>query len=262
MIRELITYLSARCRPHVRSMGYLYEAIAMRERYGRHQPEWQHHIDNTKAFLLSAAERTSNKDKMIILGSGLLADVPLGELTGLFKDVVLADIVHLPEIKKRIRHYPNARLVEHDAAGISERLFHNAKNGNNELPLPLPDLPEKGADLVVSLNMLSQLPVVPHIHALKNMPGLNENDLESWCRLIIETHVSWLGSLDCSTCLISDTAYLRKDRGGEILEQGSTLYGFALPEPEKSWVWNLAPLGEEASGTSKELLVCAWSKTN
>lgn len=259
MIRELITYVSARCRPHVRYMGYLYETIAMRERYGRRQPEWQPHIENTKAFLLSVAERTARKDKIIILGSGLLADVPLVELTGLFRDVVLADIVHLPEIKKRIRRFPNARLVEHDASGISERLFHNAKNGRNELPHPLPGLPEKGADLVVSLNMLSQLPLVPHIHVLKNMPGLNENDLERWCRLLIETHVSWLGSLECSTCLITDTAYLRKDRKGEILEQGSTLYGFALPEPDKSWVWNLAPLGEEAGGTSKELFVGAWS---
>lgn len=259
MIREIITFMSTPCQHHVRHMGYLYETIAMRERYRRNRSSWQHHIEKSRESLISAAEKARKRNRIIILGSGILLDVPMTELAGMFKEVILADIVHLPEIRKRVKRFPNARLMEHDASGISERLYHNIKQDLNDLPNPLPGLPVHEADLVVSLNMLSQLPVVPHLFVMKNMPAIQEEDSNEWCRLIIESHVAWLKSLPCATCLISDHAFSRRDRNGEIRETGSTLYGFQLPEPEKSWTWNLAPQGEESGGMSKELHVGSWS---
>lgn len=262
MIREIITYISTPCLPYAKKMGYLYEAIAMRERYRRNKASWQPHLENTRRFILSVAENTAKKDRITILGSGLLLDVPLKELSRLFKEVVLADIIHLPETRKTAKKFKNVRLLEHDASGISERIFMNIREGVMKLPEPMPRLPENEADLVVSLNLLSQLPVVPHVHALKKMTdsedGVSDDDIRGWCRRLIESHVSWLRSLPCQTCLISDHSFSRKDRNGIIKEKGSTLYGFNLPEPDESWTWNIAPMGEEGNGLSKELHVGAW----
>lgn len=262
MIREIITYISAPCLPYAKKMGYLYEAIAMRERHRRNKASWQPHLENTKRFILSSAEKTTKKDKILVLGSGLLLDLPLKDLSELFKEIILADIIHLPETRKTAKKFKNVRLVEHDASGLSERLFMNIREDVMKLPEPEPHLPENEADLVVSLNLLSQLPVVPHVHALKKMAdsegGVSDDDIRGWCRMIIASHLSWLRSLPCQTSLISDHSFSRKDRNGIIKEKGSTLYGFNLPEPDESWTWNIAPIGEERKGLSKELHVGAW----
>ena len=263
MIREVITYLSTPCLPYAKKMGYLYETIAMRERYRRNKASWQPHLENTRRFILSAAENSAKNNRITILGSGLLLDVPLKELSGLFKEIILADIIHLPETRKTAKKFKNVRPIEFDASGISERIFMNISEGAMELPESEPHLPENEADLVVSLNLLSQLPVVPHAYALKKIAhldknGATEDEIIDWCRRIIESHVSWLKSLPCPICLISDHEFLLKDKNGIIREKGSTLYGVSLPEPDESWTWSIAPIGEERKGLSKELHVGAW----
>lgn len=259
MFKEIITYMATPCQSHIRRMGYLYETIAMRERYKRNRSSWQPHLDKSRKAVLSAAKRIKNRNKIMVMGSGLLLDVPIDELSSIFKEVVLSDIIHLPEVRRRIKKLPNVRLIEQDAVGISEKLFQNIKNGLNELPCPSPCLSDSGADLVVSLNMLSQLPIIPHIYAMKNMPEIPENELKNWCRQIVESHIFWLKSLPCATCTISDHSFTKKNIQGNIIETGSTVYGTVLPEPEKSWIWNLAPCGEECHDISKELYIGVWS---
>jgi hypothetical protein len=277
-------------------MGYLYEAIAMRERYRRNSKSWKPHLDNSRAFILSTAENTIKKRKAVIIGSGLLLDVPMDELSEMFEEVILADIVHLPEAVKKSEKYRNVKILWHDIMGISEKIYNlpvdsdhkkpsleteisrqeneDPKNRNREilLPDPCPSLPHgcHDADLVVSLNVLSQLAVVPCIYVLKkfnNIEDQNRNHeqekvLERWCRKITESHISWLGSLNTSSvCLISDYSFRISDKNGVIKEQGSTIHDFMLPEPEKKWTWDIAPYGEEKSGVSKTLDAGGWSRS-
>jgi hypothetical protein len=260
MFYELFTYLTTPCPQYVRHMDYLDEAIAMRQRYRRNKTSWQPHLERTRRFVLSAAEKCQNRSKAVVLGSGLLLDVPLEELSSIFREVVLLDIVFLPEVRRSIKGYANAQLIQHDVTNIAKKLHENIQQGRPELPEAAPELSEivGNAGLVVSLNILSQLWVVPRAYALKKQSVLDDEQVDEWCRQIVETHYASLLSMDCSVCFIADHEYVKRDRRGRIISQGSTISGLALPKPDESWTWNIVPMDESSQYLSKELNVGAW----
>ena len=262
MLLDLFIHLTTSCSPYVRRLGYLDETIAMRGRYSRYSTEWQPHLDNTRRFILTVAERVRNRDNVVILGSGLLLDVPLAELSVMFRNVVLMDIVCLPEIRRQITGYSNVSFVEHDVTAVAERLYTNRQQGIPELPRVVPTLPEtaKDAGLIISLNILSQLWVVPRTYAANQRPGFPHDRLEDWCRQIVESHYASLASLPCDVCLIADHEFIKRDHSGSIISRASTLYGLVLPEPDTSWTWNIAPAKDDGRSSSKELVVGAWYK--
>lgn len=260
MLLELFTYLTTPCPPYVRNMGYLREAIGLKCRYKRHPARWQPHLEKTRKFILSAVDKCRNHGKVVILGSGLLLDVPLDSLSATFREVALIDIVCLLEIRKRIERYDNVKFYQRDVTNIAGTLYQNALCGRRELPLATPVLPEidKEVGLVISLNVLSQLMVVPRMYALKKLPGMDKDRIDTWCRQIIEEHYAFLTSLPCNVCLIADHRYSKHDCNGSITAQGSTLYGMSPPAPDDSWAWDIAPIGEESRHYSKHLEVGAW----
>jgi len=261
MLRELITYLTTPCSPHIRGLGYLYETIAMRGRFERNQVAWQPHLNNSRAFMLSAAERCRNKKKIVILGSGLLLDVPLAELSTLFHEVVLLDVVCLPDVRKQIRTFNNVKFFEHDVTGITERLFRNRQSRIPELPDSAPASASlyEHADMVVSLNVLSQIWVIPRDYALTHLRGLQEDQVEDWCAQLVAAHYAFLRLLPCDVCLVADTEFTKRDRAGRIFSKGSTIAGLVLPAPEATWTWNIVPPGEDDQFASKELKVGGWN---
>jgi hypothetical protein len=241
-------------------MEYLYQAIALRGRYQRRSAAWQPHLDNTKAFILSSVERSRTRDKVIVLGSGLLLDVPIESLVEKFREVVLVDVVHLPEVHRRIKQYKNVQLIQGDITNVAEKLFKSIQHGMNELPLSEPIIPEIDAStsLVISLNILSQLAAVPQDYVQKKRPEISQEQLDVWCDQIREAHYQQLTTLLCEVCLIADHEYVYKDKSGTVIEQGSTVGKVMLPKPDTSWWWEIAPFGEASKEYSKELFVGAW----
>jgi hypothetical protein len=260
MLSDLITSLTTPCSPLIRRMGYLNEAIEMRGRARLHAAAWQPHLDNTRSFVLSSAEMCRNRNKAVILGSGLLLDVPLAEITSMFRDVVLMDVVCLREVRKQIRTYNNVSFMECDVTNTAERLYQNGLKGIHELPESVPSVPGIGQDcgLVVSLNILSQLWVVPRAHAARQMRGLNEYQVDEWCGRIVAAHYAYLRSLPCDVCLVADYEFVKRDSGGRVISRGSTVYGLELPRPDASWTWNIAPINKGSRSFSKDLTVGAW----
>ena len=260
MLSELFTHLITPCPQYVRHMDYLSEAIAMRERFRRNRQAWQPHLENTRRFVLSSADTCRNRNKAVLLGAGLLLDVPLAELSSMFHEVVLMDIVFLPEVRRKVKPYRNVRLMQYDVTNLAQQLHENINRGLRELPEPDSPIPEidESTGLVVSLNILSQLWVMPRSYALKKLQGLDEEQVEDWCKRIVESHYTFLRSLPCPVCLIADHEFIKRDRDGKVVSRGSTIFGLALPKPEASWIWNLVPIGEKRQYLSKELVVGAW----
>ena len=260
MLYELYTYFTTPCPHYVRHMDYLNEASALKSRYQRNRTAWQPHLEQTRQAILSAAEESRKRTKVVILGSGLLLDVPLKELSSLFREVVLLDIVFLPEVYKRVKRYGNVRLVQHDVTNMAQRLYENIRSGHPEFPTAAPSVAEidENTGLVVSLNILSQLWVMPRAYALKKLRNLDEEDVDDWCKQITGSHYAFLQQLTCPVCLIADHEFVKRDQEGRIISQGSTIAGLALPEPKTSWTWNIVPLGGKDRFLSKELKVGVW----
>lgn len=260
MLFDLITSLTTPCSPAIRHLGYLTEAIDMRGRSRRNAAAWQLHLDNTRRFVLSSAEKCRDRSSLIILGSGLLLDVPLAELASLFREVILMDVVCLPEIRNRIKAYNNVSFIECDVTGTAGQLYRNSLTGITEMPESDPLLPGIGRDcsLVVSLNILSQLWVVPRVYAGRRFRGLNEYQVDEWCGRVVAAHYAFLRSLPCDVCLVADHEFVTRNRDGGVISKGSTVYDLELPVPDKEWRWNIVPPGTDPASVSKELIVGAW----
>lgn len=260
MLSDLIASFTTPCSPYIRALGYLDEAIAMRRRYRRNKHAWQPHLDSTRRFMLSTAEKCRGRNKVILLGSGLLLDVPLGELSELFREVVLMDVVCLPEIQRQIKRYNNVNFIEHDATAVAERLSLGRRSKDHRLPKAMPAFAgeQDHADLIVSLNILSQLWVVPRAFIGQHLRGTSPEQVDEWCKQLVETHYAWLLSRACDICLVADFAHVKRDAEGNIISRGSTVYDIKLPRPDATWTWNIAPISRQNPHSSKELIVGAW----
>ncbi len=259
MIPELFTYMRTPCPKYVRKMGYLREAIAIEARRRRCSQHWAGHLENTKSAVCRAIQLCGKKRKVVVLGSGPLLDLPVEVLAAAFEEVVLVDIVHLLSATRTVRRYGNVRLVSADITGIARKLFHAAQTGESDLPEPAALFPgrDNKTDLVISLNILSQLPVIPKEYALKKLPWINEAVLEAWGQRIMANHYDSLRGLPCSVCLITDYAVIVRDEKGGAGEQSPTLGDIRLPWTGESWTWDITPRGEASRLFSEHREVAA-----
>ncbi len=259
---DILAKLTTFCSGHIRHMGYLNEAIAMRRRARERREAWQPHLDNTRRFVSSAAHSCGKRDRVVVLGSGLLLDLPLPELSSLFQEVVLMDVVCLPNARREINKYGNASFIEADVTGIAERLYLNRHCGVRELPEPeIPSFLPGPVDLVISLNILSQLWVIPRMFALNEFPDIGRDCIEEWCSEIVASHWRLLEGMKCPVCVVGDYEFVKRDWAGEVCGRGSTIGGLSLPPADETWVWSIEPEAvKSAEYFSRELLVGAWKR--
>ncbi|HCI14750.1 MAG: hypothetical protein A2063_06940 [Gallionellales bacterium GWA2_60_142] len=246
MLTEWLTWLAADCPPPTRKLGYLRESIAIRTRYRRCKTMWQPHLTNSRAALLDSLQACSSFRTALVFGSGLLLDIPLDELARRFKKVYLVDIVHLPEVKRAVRHHANVRCIDLDVTGFIEHMEALSPE-RLELPPPKYFLDEPDIDWVASVNLLSQLPLLPVDWLRQRFPELSEAMLEEWGTQVMRQHLDYLAAFAAPTCLLADMEQVIHTGNGEIIERIDFASRLRLDDaaPEQ-WRWNIAPPGEIA----------------
>lgn len=236
MILEALNYAatwpltSAGHRPFIRS------SVNLWARANRCRAAWAEHERQTKAAILKAAEACRQRRTVVVLGSGLLRDVPVMELSRLFDTVVLVDLVHLVSVRGwiAIKGLNNIRLIERDLSGLDALLA-----GKPLEPLSfLRQVPY--LDLVISANLLSQI----GIGASRRLAG--QADEASLVRQVIATHVEGLAQVPAATCLVTDVSYTVIDRAGTAHETHDLMHGVDLGTPSARWDWPVIPFGEES----------------
>jgi len=243
MILEWFEYMKTTCPKHLRAMGYLKELIGIQSRFKRNKTAWAPHLENSKQAVLKAAEGCPQKRRVLIIGTGLWHDLPVAELCAQFEQVVFADILHLPKMINKARRYPNLSLVAIDATGLAERVYQASKVHDDPLSLePLP-IHDTDFDLVVSLNVWSQLPVLLD-DFLSARTKMNDIAIDTFCQRVIGNHLTFLRQFPGRVCLIADH---RREAisGEEIIETVDTLRGIPFPPYDGEWTWDLAPKPEQ-----------------
>ena len=244
-IRAWIDYLANPAPRHVRQMGYVRELRALRARQKRCRADWQPHLEQSRAVLLEAAARCEQRRSALIVGSGLLFDVPLEEISGQFERIVLVDIAHLWSVHRRADRLPNVRLIPLDVTGVVERCHAMARE-RSEAPLPQRPIDwftGEHYDLVVSLNVLSQLPVVPNGCLSRHIPSVTDAQIRDFSRALVTNHLDWLCSFPGIACLVTDLERLHVDDCRTVSREES-LWGIELPDGGRTWLWDLAPRPE------------------
>lgn len=244
MLKEWLQYLTS---PHcsiARKFGYLKESIAIPARHKRCKEAWQPHLQQSKEAISSAAAQCLHKKTVLILGSGHLLDVPLDYLSQNFKEVILVDIVQPRSVQRMIQSYPNVTLEEWDVTETANILLKPALS-NEEILLqntPQRFLDNADIDFVVSLNLLSQIPIPFSKHLL----ALNilESRIAIYCQQLVENHLAYIKKFNATYCIISDLKHFTYNRSGKEIDAYDALYGIAMPLPQESWLWHMAPFGE------------------
>ena len=245
MILELLEYLTTDCPRPARRLGYLKEAVAIRARYRRLGPAWDDHLERSRAVITEAVERCPRRRTALVIGSGLLLDIPLAALAAGFERVLLADLVHLRAARRAAVQHTNVELVTADVTGFVDDFERRVAEGWRGDPVPVPgaflDTPE--IDLVVSANVLAQLGIFPAA-ALQRHAGLDGDALDAFCGNVIRRHLDHLSRFDAPVCLITERRREAFDRKGGRLSDQDALFGVELPDGGAEWSWTLAPPGE------------------
>ncbi len=259
MIYELFQYLTTRCPTAYRRMGYLKELIAIQARYKRVAPAWQSHIQQCDMMIRLVVEQCNSRHKVVVLGSGLLIDVPLRLLSEKFEQVVLIDLIELPLARRKASAFKNVKFISVDISGVIEALVsQNNSLGVEQQILPEPELslPTEAtdADLVISLNLLSQLPFAP-LEYLQKYKQSTDEDLYNFGQKIILSHVSGLRELAAKVLLITDIEHCvnnLSERNENQSECKDALFDVELENIQDSWEWQVAPRGEIGKDFGKE----------
>lgn len=267
MLAEWWAYAGTPCRPLARRLGYLREAIAIGARYRRCHAAWQAHLRHSRQALLETAATCSRHRTALILGSGHLLDVPLAELAERFQRMLLVDVLHPRSARRQAHRYGNVQLIEHDltecAAAVAALPRDAAAATIAALGQTQPArfLDEDGIDLVASVNLLSQLPLVPAHWLLQRYPNHPESLFNQLAWQWMLRHLEYLQRFDATVCLIADAEQITLGPAQAVVEH--TDYS-ALPWPDAAplgqWWWDIAPRGEAGPGLSSRhrVLASAW----
>ena len=259
MLTEWLTWLSADCPKPVRKLGYLRESIAIRSRYRRCKAAWQPHLERSRAALLGSLDACDSFRTALVFGSGLLLDIPLEELARRFERVLLVDVVHLPEVRRAVRRHPNVRCISLDVTGFFEHM-DSLSPERLDLPPPARFLDEPDIDWVASVNLVSQLPLLPLDWLGRRFPELDEATLDSWGTNLMRQHLDYLAAFSAPACLLADLEQVVHDRDGEVIEGIDFAARLGLDgRAFEQWCWDIAPPGEIAPGTASFHRVAACS---
>jgi hypothetical protein len=254
---EWLERLLTPCPHWLREMGYLRELLGIRRRYKRWRWAWEPHCERSRQVIRAAMKRCPQRRKAIILGSGFLHDVPLEELCQSFAQVILVDLVHPLATRWRTRRGRNVHLVTADVSGTSQAVWL-AVEQRSPLPRATPELfvGDEQVDLVVSLNLLSQLPCMPEQY-LNNARSHTAEEIKAYCQDVVHQHLEYLRRLPGVVSLISDVEAMTISTSGAEIARHGTLYGVAFPFAGERWIWPLVPRKRTFPYHTEHLLVAA-----
>jgi hypothetical protein len=226
-----------------KSMGFLKESVAMTARARRCEAQWQDHYERCQLVLLDAIERCEQKRTALVFGAGSLKDIPLEVLSEKFEKVVLVDLVFLKSARQIVRQFSNVELVEHD---VTESLSW-FEEGMAFVQKPSKWLDDNHIDLVVSLNLITQIPLIP-VKWLLEKYHFEESQLDIAGKQLIFAHLDYLRQFNSTVCLIADRQDVEFNSLGEEVDRFDPWWNIEPPKAIVEWEWEVVPYGDGKDG--------------
>jgi len=223
-------------------LGYYDYQHGLIHRHMNQDEGWNSHLACCRNYILNAVAEIKPL-KVTVLGSGWLLDLPLTELLEAGIMVSLIDIVHPPEAYSQAASLPGVELIEDDATGgVVEEIWEKA----GKLPLfrklrtlesiNVPVYELKGdPGLVISLNILSQLDVLP-VEFLKKRSKVKEEEIFRFRKMIQDNHLRFLSKH--SSLLITDISEVFTDLKGNTTEVQSVITDLPAGKSRREWTWD------------------------
>ena len=203
---------------------------------------WLSHQMKCRNFILKAVEY-HKPEKITVLGSGWLMELPLVEMAEKTSEICLIDIIHPPEVISQVSTLRKVRLIEEDiSGGLIEIVWKAAGNRTflNKLPsldgLTIPEYrPSEDPGMVVSLNVLTQIEELP-LNLLKKKSRADENEFFQFRRSIQENHLKFMKLY--KSVIITDTSELISRPGGKKEKVPTILIELPGGIIREEWQWD------------------------
>lgn len=241
-------------------MGYYSYQSGLIYRHLNQDGGWDEHNRKCRSYILNAID-LFRPEKVTILGSGWLLDIPLAEIAERTACIELVDIVHPPQVKEQVSVYGNVRLKEADVTGglITEvwnsvhRSFFRRTKSISEIRIP-DYKPDEDPGLVISLNILTQLENLS-LEYLRKKSSIPVAEFDSFRRCVQKKHVDFVSGR--KSVLISDFEEVFTGNNGEQ-KVVPTLHT-ELPDGKmkEEWVWDFDARGSDYYTSSSVLKVLA-----
>jgi hypothetical protein len=226
----------------LRRMGYRRDQEGIMNRFLAEKGSWNAHLEKTRNFIIDSLPG-DDTGTVAILGSGWLLDIPLEALASRYKHVILADIIHPPQVQRRVRDMKNVELLECDLTGGAIALVWHHVRGKREKGTPaFPEHPglvhpleDRDYNAVASVNLLNQLDILL-VDYMAERGCRDEEAAERFRTELQSFHLDWITRTP--GCLISDVSEISRDRSGK--ETSRRLLYCELPSGIRSdrWDWD------------------------
>jgi hypothetical protein len=222
---------------------------------------WENHQEHCRNIIIKALD-LFKPEKVTVLGSGWLLDLPLAELVERTQKIFLVDIIHPPDVINQVEKFENVELIVLDVTGglIEEVWQKGRKHGfYNKLRslenILVPEFkPDFDTGMIISLNILTQLESLP-VDFIKKRSIIKDEDFNLFRAEIQKKHIDFI--MRNKSVLISDYAEVITSRTGDNKTVPTLLT--ALPDCRFSekWTWNFDQTGSDLYNSRSQFKMVA-----
>jgi hypothetical protein len=242
-------------------MGYYNYQNGLIYRHLNQEGGWEKHLEHCRQFIIKALD-FYKPEKVTVLGSGWLLDLPFAELVERTPKICLVDIVHPPDVITQVESFKNVELIEQDITGglIAEVWqksgIYNFINKLRSLEkIIVPEYkPDGDPGMVISLNILTQLESLL-IDFLKKRSKIKEEEFDLLRIEIQRSHIDFLKRH--KSVLITDCAEVITNKSGSIKTIPTLLTDLPPSNFREEWTWNFDHTGADFYNSRSKFHVVA-----
>jgi hypothetical protein len=242
-------------------MGYYNYQTGLIFHHVNQEGGWENHQEHCRAFILKALE-LYKPEKVTVLGSGWLLELPFAELIERTGRVCLIDIIHPPDVIEQVGSFKNVELKEQDITGglIMEVWQKTGKCSflNKLRSLEHIVIPEFKSDddpgMVISLNILTQLESLL-IDYLKKKSKIKEEEFNLFKTEIQRKHIDFLNKH--RSVIITDYEEVITKRYGSIKTVPTMVTDLPPYKFCEEWIWNFDQTGVDLYNSRSQFKIVA-----
>jgi len=217
---------------------YRSDQFGIMKRYLAEKNNWDSHLASSKKFILENLPQ-KQLEKIAILGSGWLLDVPINSLLEKTEKLFLFDISHPQQIKNKYEGNSKVEFVKLDLTNNLINLLNSSNSYTDFYDKSLKVEPLNifyDYDFVISLNLLNQLDIIL-CDLIQKRFNLKDDSLELLRRIIQTNHIKSLPQ--GKAVLIVDYEEINFKTTKHEKKIKKLLY-CNLPDAKvsKEWIWN------------------------
>lgn len=242
-------------------MGYYNYHNALINRHLNQDGGWDSHLVRSREFIMKALD-LYKPERVTVLGSGWLLELPIAEMIEKDIKVRLVDIVHPPNVVSQAAGLKNVELIEADITGglieivwreVAKQPFFKKLKSLEKIIVPEYQ-PGYDPGLVLSLNILTQLEYLLVLF-LRKQALIREEELSLFKSEIQKKHMDFLKKHH--SVLISDISETITKKSGQTDIFPTLVTKLPPSDFIEKWTWSFDKAGSDNYTRSSLLKVVA-----